>query len=191
MTLLILGLVLFLGAHSARIFAEGLRARTIASMGELGWKALYSAVSIAGLALIVIGYPDTRAAAPLYDPPTWTRHVAALLVLAAFLLLAAAYVPGTRIKRAVGHPMVLGVKAWALAHLLANGRPGDVVLFGAFLVWAVLDYRAAKARDRAAGTTYPALGAGRDLAALVVGLALYAAFAFWLHARWFGVRPFG
>lgn len=191
MTLLILGLVLFLGAHSARIVAEGLRGRTIASIGELGWKGLYSVVSIAGLALIVIGYPETRAGPLLWDPPTWTRHVAALLVLIAFLLLAAAYVPGTRIKQAVGHPMVLAVKTWALAHLLANGRLGDVVLFGAFLVWAVLDYRAAKARDRAAGTTYPAQGIGRDLAAAVIGLALYAAFAFWLHARWFGVRPFG
>jgi uncharacterized membrane protein len=192
MTWLILGLILFLGSHSARIFAEPWRQRRIAAMGLNGWKAVYSIVAIAGFVLIVIGYGEARSAPViLYSPPSWTRHLAALLTIPAFVLLAAAYVPGTRIKRAVGHPMVAGVKIWAFVHLLANGTLADVLLFGAFLAWAVVDYIAARRRDRAAGVTYAVGPASRDLIAVVVGLAAWALFAFWLHAAWIGVRPFG
>jgi uncharacterized membrane protein len=117
--------------------------------------------------------------------------VAALLTIPAFILLVAAYVPRNGIKAKVRHPMIIGVKVWAFAHLLANGMLADVVLFGAFLVWAVLDFRAARQRDRANGTTYPAGSAAGTIAAVVVGLAAWAAFAFWLHARWIGVSPLG
>jgi uncharacterized membrane protein len=192
MTWLILGLILFLGSHSARIVAEPWRQRRIAAMGLNGWKAIYSIVAIVGFVLIVIGYGEARSAPViLYSPPPWTRHLAALLTIPAFVLLAAAYVPGTRIKRAVGHPMVAGVKIWAFAHLLANGTLADVLLFGSFLAWAVIDYIASRRRDRVAGTVYAVGPVSRDLIAVVIGLAAWALFAFWLHAAWIGVRPFG
>ena len=192
MKLLILGLIVFLGAHSVRIVADRWRSAQIARLGENAWKGLYSLVSAVGLGLIVWGYGQTRMApVDLWMPPVWTRHLASLLTLAAFVLLAAAYVPGTRIKGAVHHPMVIGVKVWALAHLLANGRLGDLVLFGAFLAWAVLDFRAARARDRASGTHYPGGRWDRDVVAVAAGVAGWGAFAFWLHGWLIGVRPFG
>jgi uncharacterized membrane protein len=192
MTLLVLGLVLFLGTHSIRMFADSWRGSRIASMGLNAWKGVYSVVSIIGFVLIVWGYGVARGTpVVLYTPPVWTRHVAALLTIPAFILLVAAYVPGTRIKRAVGHPMVAGVKIWAFAHLLANGTLADVVLFGAFLAWAVADYVSARRRDRAAGVVYAAGPVARDITAVVVGLVAWAVFAFWLHGAWIGVRPFG
>lgn len=192
MTLLILGLVLFLGMHSTRIVADGFRSAQVARLGVNGWKAIYSVISIAGFVLLVYGYGLARESPTvLFVPPPWMRHVTALLTIPAFVLLAAAYVPGTRIKRAVGHPMVAGVKIWAFAHLLSNGTLADVVLFGAFLAWAVFDYVAARRRDRAAGTVYATGPVARDVTAIAIGLAAYVVFAFWLHAWWIGVRPFG
>jgi uncharacterized membrane protein len=192
MILLILGLVLFLGMHSIRIVADGFRSAQVARLGVNGWKAIYSIVSIAGFVLLVYGYGLARESpAVLFVPPPWMRHVTALLTIPAFVLLAAAYVPGTRIKRAVGHPMVAGVKIWAFAHLLSNGMLADVVLFGSFLAWAVFDYVAARRRDRIEGRVYPTGPVARDVTAVAVGLAAYVVFAFWLHAWWIGVRPFG
>jgi uncharacterized membrane protein len=192
MTWLVLGLVLFLGTHSVRIFGESWRGARVAAMGLNAWKGVYSVVSILGFVLLAWGYGVARGAPViLYSPPVWTKHVAALLTIPAFILLAAAYVPGTRIKRAVGHPMVVGVKSWAFAHLLANGTLADVVLFGAFLAWAIADYIAARRRDRAAGTVYVVGPITRDVTAVVVGLIAWAAFAFWLHGALIGVRPFG
>jgi uncharacterized membrane protein len=192
MTPLILGLILFLGTHSVRIFADGWRTRQLARRGELPWKGVYTLLSLAGFALIVWGYGLTRSApVVLWTPPAWTYSVTAALTVPAFILIAAAYVPGTRIKAAVGHPMIAGVKIWALAHLLSNGRLGDVVLFGAFLAWAVLDFAAARRRDRAAGVRYPAGPFARDAIAIVAGLAAWGLFAFFLHAWLIGVRPFG
>jgi uncharacterized membrane protein len=192
MTILILGLVLFLGMHSARIVAEPARRRFIAQRGEGAWKGLYTLVSIAGLALIVWGWGLARAQPVLlWTPPVATRHAAALLMLVAFVILAAAYVPGNPIKAKLHHPMVLGVKIWALAHLVSNGFLHEAVLFGAFLVWAVLSFRAARARDRVDGVTYPPGTAARGVIAVVVGLVLWAVFAFWAHGFLFGVRPFG
>lgn len=142
--------------------------------------------------LIVYGYGLAREApVDLWNPPLWTRHLASLLTLPVFVLVAAAYVPGTHIRAALKHPMILGVKAWALAHLIANGRLADVVLFGAFLAWAILDFRAARLRDRKLGTTYPAKGALRDIVVVVIGLAAWAVFALMLHGPLIGVRPFG
>jgi uncharacterized membrane protein len=192
MTLLILGLVLFLGSHSVRIFAEEWRTRRIAAMGEGTWKGVYSIVAIAGFVLVVWGYGEARTSPTvLYSPPVWTKHLAALLTLPAFILLAASKTPGTRIRAAVGHPMVLGVKLWAFAHLLSNGTLADVLLFGSFLVWAVLDYTAAKRRDRAADVRYLAGPLSRDAIAIAVGTLAWVVFALWLHGWWIGVRPFG
>jgi uncharacterized membrane protein len=192
MTLLLLGLALFLGVHSTRIVADGWRTATIARVGEKPWKGIYSLLSIAGFVLLVIGYGAARQSpVVLFAPPAWTRHLAALLTIPAFVLLAAAYVPGNAIKRAVGHPMMAGVKVWALAHLIANGTLADVLLFGTFLAWAVLGFIAARRRDRAAGTTYPAGRGSRTAIAVVVGLVAWAAFAFALHRPLIGVAPFG
>ncbi len=192
MTLLIVGLVLFLGIHSVRIVADNWRSAQIARLGPNAWKGLYSLVSIIGFVLLVVGYGVARQSPViLYTPPLWMRHLASVLTIPAFILLVAAYVPGTRIKRALGHPMVLGVKLWALAHLLANGALADLVLFGSFLVWAVFNYAAARRRDRVAGKVYATGPVTRDAIAVVVGLGAWAAFAFWLHGPLIGVRPFG
>lgn len=192
MTLLILGLVLFLGVHSVRIVAEGWRAQTIARIGEGGWKGVYSVLSLAGFVLLIWGYGQARLdPTVLWATPVWTRHLASLLVLLAFVLLAAAYVPGNHLKAKLHHPMVLAVKVWALAHLLSNNTLADVLLFGSFLLWAVLDFRAARGRDRANGTVYLAGHGVRTAITVVVGIAAWAVFAFWAHKALFGISPFG
>jgi uncharacterized membrane protein len=191
MLLLIAGLVVFLGVHSLRIFAEPWRATQIARLGPGAYKGIYSVVSAVGLALIVYGYGQARAEpVVLWTPPVWTRHLSALLVLFALVLLVAAYVPRNRIKAAVGHPMIVGVKIWAAGHLLANGTLADLLLFGGFLLWAVLDFRAARARDRAQGRVRVRPSLAADVATIVIGAALWAAFALRLHVWLFGVHPF-
>jgi uncharacterized membrane protein len=148
MLVLLVGLALFLGTHSVRIVAEEWRGRQIARLGEQRWKGLFALLSAVGLGLTIWGFGLAGAQAGyLWYPPYGTRHVAALLTLPAFILLVAAYVPGSRIKGIVGHPMILGVAVWALAHLLATGRIHDIVLFGAFFVWAVVDFAAARHRQ--------------------------------------------
>jgi uncharacterized membrane protein len=192
MSFLILGLVLFLGTHSVRIFAGNWRDAQIARLGEMPWKGVYSLISAAGLGLIIWGYGLARVDAPmLWYPPPWTRHLTALLMGPAFILLVAAYLPGSRIKAAVGHPMVAAVKIWALAHLLTNGKLAAVTLFSAFLVWAIVDFASARRRDRAAGRTYPVRGWTRDVMVMVTGLVAWALFALYGHAWLIGVRPFG
>lgn len=192
MSLLILGLVVFLGVHSVRIVADGWRSAQIARRGLNAWKGLYSLASLAGFALIVWGYGLARTQPLLlWAPPRWAPHLSSLLMLFAFVLLVAAYVPRNGIKSWVHHPMLLGVMLWAIAHLLANGTLADLLLFGSFLLWAVLDFVAARSRDHAAGDPQvPGTLAG-SLVALVVGVAAWALFAFWAHAWLFGVRPFG
>lgn len=192
MTYLMLGLLIFLGTHSLRILAPGWRDAQLARMGENGWKGVYSLVSVLGLGLIIWGFGLARIDSPaLWIPPTWTRHLAASLTLPAFILLVAAYLPGSRIKAVVGHPMVAGIKIWALAHLLANGKLADAVLFGAFLTWAVLDFISARRRDRLAGRSYPVLGWSRDALVIAIGLVAWALFALYGHVWLIGVRPFG
>jgi uncharacterized membrane protein len=191
-TILLLGLMLFLGAHSVRVVAEDWRTSQVQRLGALGWKGLYSVVSAVGLALVIWGYGLARAEpVDLWTPPTAMRHLAALLMLAAFVLLTATYVPGSRLKAKVRHPMLLGVKVWALAHLLSNGRLADAVLFGSFLLWAVLAFRAARQRDRAAGDLPLPLYSGRDVITAFVGIFAWIIFALWLHGPLIGVRPFG
>lgn len=192
MLVLILGLVVFLGTHSVRIFAEPWRTRMLARAGEARWKAAYAVVSLIGFVLLAWGYGLARQQPVLlWTPPVAMRHIAALLTFVSFVLLAAAYVPGNGLKAKLRHPMVLGVKVWALAHLLANGTLADVLLFGGFLVWAVLCFRAARGRDRAAGVATPPGRAGATAITVVVGAVAWAVFAFWAHGAWIGVRPFG
>jgi uncharacterized membrane protein len=191
MTLLIIGLVLFLGVHSSRFLAADFRARQIAARGERTFKAVYSIASAVGLVLIVYGYGQTRQSpVELWTPPHFLYPVTSLLTVVAFILIAAAYVRGNRIKARIGHPMTLGVKTWAFAHLLSNGRLGDVVLFGAFLAWGVATYINARKRDRAAGTVYPVGPISKDVVTVVVGIVAAAVFAKWLHLPLIGVRPF-
>jgi len=191
MTLLIAGLIVFLGVHSVRIFADGWRSTQIARMGPGPYKGLYSLASALGLALIVVGYGQARTASILlWDPPLWTRHLSALLMLFAFVLLVAAYVPRNHIKAAVRHPMVIGVKIWAAGHLLANGHLEDLLLFGGFLAWAVFDFRAARQRDRRDGRIDARGTLAGDVATILVGAALWAVFARYLHAWLIGVQPF-
>lgn len=190
MTVLLLGLLVFLGVHSLRIVAPQWREAQIARRGEGPWKGLYSLASAVGLGLMVWGYALSRTApVDLWMPPLWTRHLAVLLMWPSFVLLTAAYVPGSHIRARLQHPMLLGVKLWAAAHLLANGRLADVILFGAFLVWAVADFRSA--RQRPSATSERPLSAVADGVVLGVGTLAWAVFAFWGHAWLIGVAPLG
>lgn len=192
MVWLILGLVLFLGVHSVRVFAEDWRTNTRARLGENAFKGVYSVVSVLGFGLIIWGFGQARLQpVVVWTPPVGMRHLASLLTLLAFVSLAAAYVPGNAIKARLHHPMVLGVKIWALAHLLANGMLAHMVLFGSFLVWAVLSFRAARQRDRVGQVVYAPGRAGPTVVTVLLGVALWAGFAFWAHGAWIGVRPFG
>lgn len=189
MTTLILGLLVFLGAHSVSIFAPAWRDATAAKLGALPWRVVYSLVSLVGFVMIVRGYAAARLdPVVIYNPPLFLRHVAALVMLPVFPLLLAAYLPG-RIKTATRHPMLAATKAWALAHLLANGMLADVLLFGGFLAWAVADRISAGKRPARAIPAAPP-SKFNDVVAIVGGLALYAAFAMWAHVRLIGVAPF-
>ncbi len=190
MTLLALGLVIFLGVHSVSIVALGWRDGVARRIGEYPWKALYAVVAVVGFVLMARGYAAARLAPhPLWVPPVATRHVAALLMLPVFPLLVAAYLPG-RIQRATRHPMLLATMLFAAAHLLANGNLADVVLFGALGVWALAD-RASVARRPPRPIPAAPPARANDAIAVVLGLALYVAFVVWLHARLIGVAPFG
>jgi uncharacterized membrane protein len=192
MSTLVVGLLIFLGVHSTRVFADGWRSAQVARLGEKSWKGLYTLASLVGLVMLVWGYGVARQTpVPLWTPVVGLRHLASLLTLLAFVLIAAVYVPRNSLKARIGHPMVVGVKVWALSHLLANHTLADLLLFGGFLVWAVLCFRAARRRDRAAGTTYPAGTLQGNLLTVVTGVAGWLVFAMWLHGPLIGVRPFG
>lgn len=188
MTALILGLALFLGLHSIRIVADGARSRMVARLGAGPWRGLYSLVSAIGLVLIVWGYSRTlQAPVVVRDPPHWVREVTAAINLVASVLFVAAYVPRNHFKAWLGHPMVLGTAVWAIAHLLAARTAADVLVFGAFLVWALACYVSLRARDRAAGTPRVEGHATRSAIALVVGALVWFVLGFWLHPLLIGI----
>lgn len=190
MSLLIAGLILFLIPHSTRIFADGWRSDMIARLGEKPWKGIISLVSLAGVVLIAIGYGQARLdPVVLWVPPMWLRHLSLLVNLVAFISLVAAYVPRNAIKAKFGHPMIAGVKAWATAHLLANGNLADVILFGAFLLWSIFDFRNSRRRDRANGTRHAAGTVTGTLLTVIIGFAAWAVFMLYLHVRLIGVAP--
>lgn len=188
MLVLILGLVIFLGVHSAQIVAPGWRSRQMARTGEGAWKAIYTVASLVGLALIVWGYGLARedGRVQLWDPPVWTVHLNYLLMLPIFVLLVAPYFPG-RIKVALKHPMLVAVKLWAVGHLLANGDLASLVLFGSFLAWAVAARISAKRRSAPVRLPGAPPSPYNDLLAILIGLALYVAFVLWLHGALIGV----
>jgi uncharacterized membrane protein len=190
MSTLILGLIVFFAGHAVSIVNEPWRDRMASRLGDWSWRGLYSLVALIGFVLIVRGYSQARLdPVVLYLPPTWTRHLALLLMLPVFPLLIATYFPG-RIRTVVKHPMLVATKLWAVAHLLANGMLGDVLLFGSFLVWAVVDRISMKNRTPRAIPGAPPSKAN-DLIAVGAGLALYGAFLVWLHTWLIGISPIG
>ncbi|MEZ5839324.1 MAG: NnrU family protein [Hyphomicrobiales bacterium] len=189
MTVLISGLILFLGVHLVPAFPD-LRRALHDRLGESAYKGLFSLVSLAGLVILIWGYGLARAEGPvlIYEPPAFLRHLVHLLMLIAMILLVAAYVPG-RIKAKLRHPMLVAVKTWAFAHLLVNGDAASVLLFGSFLAWAVFD-RISVARRERAGQLPAQLAVGpvrNDIIAVVVGTVVFLAFFFKLHLWLIGV----
>lgn len=201
MTWLILGLVLFLGPHSVRLVADDWRTAAIEKVGDKAFKGIYSLLTLFGFYALIVGYAEARMQPwVIWQPPVATRHISVLLMWLASVLLVAAHMPGNHLKLRLGHPMVLSVKVWALAHLLANGNLADLLLFGAFLLWSVLIYKSSRARDRlnaqaqssandSVSAPVPKMSA--TLMALVAGTLLWGAITFYLHALVVGVSPLG
>ena len=190
MLLLILGLVLFLGIHSVRIVADGARTSFIARRGAGPWKGLYALVSAIGLVLVVIGYGQARGGAPLLSLGADARYATYVLVWLGFVLVTAAYWPANHFRRAIGEPMVAGIGLWALGHLLVNTTPAALVLFGAFLVWAVIDYLSLRVRARTAPALPAPASVLNTVLATVAGTVAWAVFAALLHKWLIGVSPF-
>ena len=192
MSILILGLVLFLGVHSLSLLAPNWRARTLNQLGEAPWQGLTGLIALIGFVLICWGYAEARVhPIALYASPVWTRHLSLLIMLPVFPLLFATYLPG-RIQTLVVHPTLTAVILWSICHLLSNGNLADLVLFGAFLLWSLADRLSLLLTDRIAT---PIQGApphrANDLIAIGAGLVLYCVFLFWAHAWLFGVSPLG
>jgi uncharacterized membrane protein len=192
MLTLIAGLILFVGMHSVRIWAPAWREAQISRLGHTVWRGIHSLAALAGLWLIVRGFASARSLPGLYwQLPYAMRHGIFLVMLLAFILLAASQIPGTRFKQRIGHPMDLGLVLWSGGHLLANGRPADIVLFGAFFGWSLTLLLVSLKRDRAAGVSYPTGTIGRDLLAIAFGLLFWIAFLLFLHRQLIGIPLLG
>lgn len=191
LSVMILGLVLFLGIHLF-ITKRGARADLIARIGEGGYKILFSVVSALGLVLIVWGYANYRATGwiDVWYPPVAMKHITIALMLPAVIMIVASYIRG-RIYTTLKHPMLAGVKLWALSHLLANGDLGSIILFGSFLAWAVIDRISLKRRPDSGAPPIPVGGVGNDAIAVGVGVVAYLALAFAFHPVVIGVPVFG
>ena len=189
MGILILGLAVMLGAHVFVTFRDE-RARLIARLGQNGYRALFSIVSIAGLALIIWGFGQYHAHAPqIWSPPAFMRHVTVGLMLFAVIFFTAAFIP-SHIKAKLKHPMLAGVKTWALAHLLSNGDLGSILLFGAFLAWGVYARIAAKRRGDLGAVTAPT-GYTNDIIVVLIGIVIYLALGYAFHPMVIGAPVFG
>lgn len=192
MLVLVVGIIVFLGIHSVRIVAPEWRLAKIEQWGETRWKGLYSLISLFGFVLLVWGYGMARLDAPiLYEPPVWAKHITSLLMLFAFIFLGAFIAKPGRMKPALKHPMLIAIKTWALAHLIANGDLASLILFLSFLAWAVVDRISIKRQERA-GLAAPYIVPGpvsNDIIAIVVGVVLYALFMWKLHLLLIGVSP--
>ena len=191
LAIMLVGLALFVAGH-AFVTRRKAREAVIARLGEGPYKALFSLVALIGIVLIGWGFARYRVDGyiAVWDPPLWTRHLAAALVWPAVVMIVAAYIPGN-IKRTLKHPMLSGVKLWALAHLIANGDLGSIILFGTILAWAVFDRISLKRRSDPGGPPIPVGGWRNDVAAVVVGTLLYLAPAFVFHPLVIGVPVFG
>lgn len=192
MLTLILGIILFLGVHSVRIVAPRWRLAKIEQWGENRWKGFYSIISLAGFFLLLWGYGLARPDAPvLYEPPVFMKHIAALLMIFAFISLGVFIARPGKLKPALKHPMLIAIKTWALAHLLANGDLASFIVFVSFLAWAVADRIAIKRQERAGIAPAPVVAGpvSNDVIAVVIGLVLYVLFVWKLHALLIGVQP--
>jgi uncharacterized membrane protein len=191
LAILILGLAVFLGAHTFTTMHDA-RQTVIARTGLLPYKGLYSLVSIIGFVLIVVGFARYRQSGwvDVWLPPAWTRHATVPLVWLAFIAVTAAYFPG-EIKRRLKHPMLVGVKLWAFGHLIANGDRGSIILFGSVLAWAVYDRITLKSRKDPGAPPIPVRGWGNDAVAVGIGTIVFLAFGYVLHPLWIGVPVFG
>ena len=187
----ILGLVIFLGAHSF-VTMRDRRAALIAKIGEWPYRGLFSLVSIVGIVLIAYGFASYRAAGLIvvWSPPAWTRHIVVTLMWPASIMFVAGYIPGN-IKRVLKHPVLVSVKTWAFAHLCANGDLGGIILFGAVLVWAVYDRITLKHRADPGGPPIPLGGRRNDIITIVVGTIVYLALGLVFHPIVIGLPAFG
>lgn len=190
LAIMILGLALFMGAH-VFVTMRGPRAAVVARLGEWPYKGIISLVSLVGIIVIGYGFAHYRAAGMIdvWHPPAWTRHLNNALMWPAIVCIVAAYIPGD-IKRLLKHPMLVGVKLWATAHLIANGDLGSIILFGSILAWAVFDRIAIKNRSDHGGLVIPLGGRGNDIVAVIVGTLLYLALGYWFHPYVIGVAAF-
>jgi uncharacterized membrane protein len=185
---LLAGMAVFFGVHSISIVAPAWRDRMVARLGEPAWKGVYAIASIVGFILMIRGYSHAKLEPTVvYEPAYWLRHMAAIVMVPVFPLLLSTYFPG-RIKAAAQHPMLAATKLWAAAHLLANGMLPDVLLFGGFLAWAIVDRISLKHRPVRPIKVLPERRFN-DLVAVVAGFALYVWFIAWAHYRLFGVSP--
>ena len=191
LAILVAGLVAFIGAH-VFVSLRGPRAAVVSRIGEWPYKGLMSLVSLAGLILIGYGFGEYRASGwiNVWSPPRWTYYVTQILMWPASIFVVAAYIRGN-IWRALKHPMLVGVKTWAVAHLISNGDLGSIVLFGAFLSWAVYDRITLKHRSDPGAHAIPVRGHRNDIIAVVVGTLLYLALGLVFHPLVVGVPVFG
>lgn len=189
MGFLVLGLVLFLGVHSLRIGGEAIRTRWIASVGAARFKMGYTMVSLLGFVMLAYGFGVARdTPIVLWTPPLFTKHIAYFLTLVAMIFMAAVYVPRNAIKAKFHHPMVLSVKTWALAHLIANGTLAHVVLFGSMLLWSVLLFKASRARDKRDQLVYANGNRASTILTVEIGMAVWLVFIAWAHGWLIGVQ---
>ncbi|MEZ2219940.1 NnrU family protein [Rhizobium sp. RCC_161_2] len=190
MSLLILGIVLFLGLHLIRVVAPGFRSSMISGLGESGWKIGYSIASVLTLILLIYGFGQARDMTPIWSPPFWMSHITILLMLFAMICLVASLLPAGHIAVRMKHPMVLSVKIWALAHLLSNGDGAAMLLFAAFLAWGVILRISLKKRERTGEIVLrPFVSAKYDLYAVVIGVVAWGLIIWKLHAWIIGVSP--
>ena len=190
LAVLVLGLVVFIGSHAVSM-ARGARTDAVNRIGEVPYKIVYSLVAILGVVLIGWGYAQYRATGwvQIWNPPGFMRHVTVALMWPSIVAIAAAYSPG-HIKSTLKHPMLVGVKLWAFAHLLANGDLGSIVLFGSVLAWAVVDRISLKRRSDAGGPPIPIGGWKNDIVAVIAGTLVYLALGFVFHPLVIGVPAF-
>lgn len=189
MLFLVWGLVIFLGTHSIRVTGDSLRDQLVQSIGPARFKAIYALSSLLGFALLVYGFGIARdMPVVLWTPPPAMKHLAYLLTLLAMVLMAAVYVPHNAIKAKLHHPMVLSVKVWALAHVLANGTLAHLVLFGSMLTWSVVLFKASRARDKRNQMVYAAGNKGATILTIEIGIAMWLVFIGWAHGWLIGVQ---
>ncbi len=189
MTLFLIGLIIFLGSHSCRIFAESWRNHMIDKIGEVKWKGLYTIISLLGFVIMVISYGQARQnTVVLWQPNAVLIYIALVLNLIAFIFLAGSSPSNNAIRIKLKHPMILGVKVWALAHLLSNGTLVDLILFGSFLIWAVLDFRSARKRPIHI-PEQAQISTKATMLTIASGVILWVAFIFGLHQLLIGVSP--